>query len=271
MTAVSALYIYPIKALGGIALNMVQVTDRGFQYDRRWMLIDANYRFLSQRELPAMALLQTALEQNSLAVFKRNEPGNGCRIPLLPAPGKRIQADIWGKTCEVQTISEEADAWFSLQLDADCRLVYMPDDSRLAIDEKYYPGGITSLSDGYPVLMLSEASLERLSERAGLAIEMARFRPNLVISGCSAHEEDRMARFMINNIPMRGVKPSARCTVPSIDPATAVKGKEPLHTLSAYRRSGNQVYFGENVVPESTGFVQVGDEVRVVEWKEGWV
>lgn len=269
MPEVSELYIYPIKSLGGIRLQSAVMTDRGLEHDRRWMLTDPGGRFLTRRELPAMALLQVALTSTGLRVYQRNNPHHEITIPLQPENSARVQTEIWGNTCEALTVSPAADAWFSRQLDTDCRLVYMPDDSRLAIDEKYYSGGITSLSDGYPVLMVSDASLKLLNQRAGLTLEMARFRPNLVISGCSAHEEDRMARMDINGVILRGVKPCARCVVTTQDPETGAKGKEPLQTLATYRKLDNKLYFGENVVPLNTGIIRVGDAVRVLEWKEG--
>jgi len=269
MPTVSSLHIYPVKSLGGIALNSVAVTDRGFQYDRRWMLIDNNHRFLSQRELPVMTLLQTELVEQSFRIYKPGEKENNIEIPLSQESGELLVAEIWGNTCEVTHVSTIADKWFSKQLDTACRLVYMPDNSRLAIDEKYYSGGITSLSDGFPILMVSQASLALLNQKSGWTLEMARFRPNLIITDCAAHEEDRIARLEVNGIPMQGVKHCARCSVTTIDPKTGGRTKEPLMSLATYRQINNKVYFGEYIVPETTGTISVGDEIKVVEWKAG--
>jgi uncharacterized protein len=263
------LFIYPVKSLGGISLQQVQVTDRGFQHDRRWMLVDEQGIFLSQRERPAMAALQVELSATGLQIHRSTAPGNTLLVPFIPDNSEPVTVEIWGRHCEALPVSEEADAWFSRELNTRCRLVYMPESTRLSIHEKYHPSGITSFSDGYPILMVSEASLDLLNQRAGVSLEMARFRPNLVISGCAAHDEDRMRQFSINGIRMTGVKPSARCVITTIDPQTLKKGKEPLQTLSAYRKLDNNIYFGENVVAEETGVVRVGDEVRVREWKKG--
>ena len=268
MPTVSSLHIYPIKSLGGITLSTVQVTDRGFQYDRRWMLIDSNGRFLSQRELPAMTLLQTAIDQQYLRVFNRGATTSELRLPIVQETGNRLLAKIWERHCEVLHVSDDADAWFSSQLKTSCRLVYMPDSSRLAIDEKYYKGGITSLSDGFPVLITSEASLKLLSQKAGISLEMIRFRPNLVLSNCAAHDEDQLMQLEVNGIPMQGVKQCARCKITTIDPVTATSSEEPLLSLSTYRQINNKVYFGTYVVPESTGIIQVGDEVNIVKWRK---
>ena len=263
------LFIYPVKSLGGISLEQVLITDRGFQYDRRWMLVDEQGIFLSQRERPVMAALQVEISATGLRIHRNTAPGNTLQVPFTPDNGNSMMVDIWGQPCEARMVSAEADAWFSKELDTQCRLVYMPDSSRLRINEKYHATGITSFSDGFPILMVSEASLDLLNQRAGLSLEMARFRPNLVISGCAAHDEDRMRQFSINGIRMTGAKPSARCVVTTLDPQTLLKGKEPLQTLSTYRKLENKIYFGENVVAEDTGLIRVGDEVRVVEWKEG--
>ncbi len=268
MIQVSSLHIYPVKSLGGFAVPRAQLTDRGFALDRRWMLTDAEGNFLSQRECPAMALLQTRISSEGLEIHSRLEEVAPLQISTETPSGSPVNATLWGRTCAALPVSAEADDWFSRQLGKTCRLLYMPDETRLRIDEKYNPGDfLTSFSDGFPLLMISEASLEKLNSRCSIPVSLERFRPNLVIRGCAAHDEDRMALFSIGSIRFRGVKPSARCQVTTIDPITGEKGKEPLQTLSAYRRSGNRVLFGENVIAEDTGFIRVGDSVTIQEWK----
>ena len=227
---VSQLYIYPIKSLGGVLVSAVNITARGFEHDRRWMLIDDNNRFLSQREIGEMALLQVEILQNGLKVYHKKNQTNFIEIAFgLTIPGK-ITVDIWGSFCEATLISQDADKWFSSILNFPCRLVYMPDSTRLPIDERYAVtnNDITSFSDGYPILMISEASLEYLNNKMEEVLPMNRFRPNLVFTNSHAFIEDTMRAFTINGCKFFGVKPSARCVVTTINQDTIEKGKEPL-------------------------------------------
>jgi uncharacterized protein YcbX len=267
---VSQLYIYPIKSLGGVSVSSANITDRGFKHDRRWMLIDNNNRFLSQREISEMALLQVEILQNGLKVYHKKEQTNFIEIAFgLTIPGK-INVDIWGSFCEATLVNENADKWFSSILNFPCRLAYMPDSTRLAIDEHYAVtiNDVTSFSDGYPILMISEASLEYLNNKMEEVLPINRFRPNLVFSGGSAFIEDTMREFTINSCTFFGVKPSARCVVTTINQDTIEKGKEPLKTLSVYRRKDTKVYFGENVIAAGTGKINIGDTINIIQTKE---
>ena len=269
MLTVSQLYIYPIKSLGGISVSEVNSTDRGFEYDRRWMLIDEHNNFLTQREFPAMALLQTALTSDGLRVVGTKQDSDFILIPFTPATNDRIATNIWGVPCTPLHVSDEADKWFSEQLQTQCRLVYMDDDTQVLISESYnINNSLTSFSDGFPILMISEASLDDLNSRASEVLPMNRFRPNLVINGAGAFEEDRMKEFMINGVVYYGAKPSARCMITTIDQSSGAKGKEPLMTLSKYRSLNNKIYFGENVIASSTGIIHVGDELTILKTKE---
>ena len=269
MIQVSQLYIYPIKSLGGISMQSVNITDRGFEYDRRWMLIDKNNHFLTQREFAEMALVQVEIIPAGLKVIHQKDENNFIIIPFKPEKNERVATDIWGVACEPLFVSDEADKWFSAALNTSCRLVYMDDDTQVAIDERYnIDNKLTSFSDGFPILMISEASLEDLNRRATEALLMNRFRPNLVISNANAFEEDSMKEFMINGITFYGAKPSARCVVTTINQSTAAKGKEPLKTLATYRSRDNKIYFGENVIAASAGAINVGDSITILQTKE---
>lgn len=247
----------------------VNITDRGFEYDRRWMLIDANNHFLTQREFAEMALLQVKIINEGLKVFHQKDENNFIIIPFKPVKIERVATDIWGVACEPFLVSDEADKWFSSVLNTSCRLVYMDDATQVKIDERYnIDNKLTNFSDGFPILMISEASLEDLNSRATEALLMNRFRPNLVISNANAFEEDSMKEFVINGITFYGAKPSARCVITTINQSTAAKGKEPLKTLATYRSMNNKIYFGENVIAGGIGKINVGDEIVVVERKE---
>jgi uncharacterized protein YcbX len=186
MLRVSQLFIYPIKSLGGIELNSAAVTDRGFEYDRRWMLVDRNNRFLSQREFAKMALLKVSLISDFLSVEHGHQPDLSIRIPLIPETGETDEFTIWDDTITGQYVSAIVDEWFSFVLEIPCRLVYMPDDCYREVSPKYAQDKITSLSDAYPFMMVGQASLDDLNGRLAVKLPIDHFRPNLVFTGGDA-------------------------------------------------------------------------------------
>jgi hypothetical protein len=162
-------------------------------------------------------------------------------------------------------VSRAADVWFSERLGRKVHLVYMPESSVRKVDPDYaiHPDDPTSFSDGFPILMVGQASLNELNRRLDMPINMDRFRPNLVFSGGNPHDEDKMGRFSINEWVFHGVKRCARCVVTTIDPSTGIRGKEPLRTLSFYRTLLNSVYFGQNVIGPLNGRIAIGDTLEV--------
>jgi uncharacterized protein YcbX len=146
-----------------------------------------------------------------------------------------------------------------------CRLVYMPEDAQRKVDPNYAHGEeITSFSDGFPLLLIGQASLDDLNSRLSQPITMERFRPNIVFTGGIPYQEDEMATFDIAGIRFYGVKPCARCVITTIDILTGEKGKEPLKTLSKYRQRDNKLYFGQNCLHQSGGQIAVGDVIRLI-------
>ncbi len=263
MASISGLFIYPIKSLGGIELDTVWVTDRGFQYDRRWMLVDAAGRFLTQREYPKMALLQVQLEGDQLLVYHKTKPAESFRIPMAAPPASpELIVQIWEDTVPAVSVMEAADHWFSRQLGMDCRLVYMPDSSRREVDPRYAANKeITSFSDAYPILLIGQASLNDLNTRLERPVPMNRFRPNLVVEGWAPYEEDWVGTFKAGTILFKAVKPCARCVLTTIDQDTAEKGKDPLATLAGYRTQQKKVVFGQNLLHNGQGYLQKGMEL----------
>lgn len=260
---ISEIYIYPIKSLGGISVNQAEVTDRGFKHDRRWMLIDDNNRFLSQREVATMALLKVGLSDTGLTVTNPTN-ADSLFIPFAPAKNEFLEVSIWDDTCTAQLVSDEANKWFTQALGLSCRLVYMPDVSQRPTDARYAENNITSLSDGYPFMMIGQASLDELNSRLDEALPMNRFRPNMVFTGGLPFQEDIMDEFTINNTHFNGVKLCARCNITTINQVDASKGKEPLKTLAGYRSKNKKIYFGQNVVHSATGVISVGDELVIL-------
>ncbi len=267
MIQIQDLYIHPIKSLGGIRVAEALVTDRGLQYDRRWMLVDENLRFLSQRECHRMALLQTAMDGTGIRVSLKTDPQQSFLIPLAPVTQESLEVQIWDDHCKALTVSPEADRWFSRMLGIPCRLVYMPEDSRRHVDPAYAVNGeITSFSDGYPILAIFQESLDDLNARLAEKIPMDRFRPNLVLKGGNPYDEDRLGAFRIGNTMFRGAKPCARCVVTTIDQQQGTASSEPLKTLSTYRQMNHKVIFGQNILVNGTGQIRVGDGIQELNW-----
>jgi len=265
MLNISQLFIYPVKSLGGIAVNSALLTDRGFEHDRRWMITGKDNCFITQRELPAMALLQVQLTGTGLHIYHKKKSAESIDIPFAPLSPDTVMATVWDDVCEVQRVDPEVDEWLSDMLSYDCRLLYMPDNSWRSVDARYaIDNDITSLSDGYPALMIGQASLDDLNGRLAVPLPMNRFRPNMVFSGGRPYEEDEMAHFTIAGMDFYAVKPCARCPIPTIDQDTALAAKEPLRTLATYRNKNNKVYFGQNILYKGRGVVQVGDSIAVL-------
>ena len=273
MLSISQLYIYPIKSLGGIAVNTALITDRGLKNDRRFMVVDANGLFLTQRERPLMALLRTAVEAEVLTVWHKDHQSDKLRLPLEPRPSLSVTTvKVWDDYCEAQYVSDEADKWFSEKLNSPCRLLYMPDSTKRMVDPVYaFDNDITSFSDGYPVLLIGQSSLDYLNRRMTEALPMDRFRPNIVMTGGYPFEEDSLEQFIVNGINFYGVKLCGRCVVTTTNQETGVTGKEPLKTLATYRMANNKVYFGQNVLCGGEGLIRVGDSISVIKAKQALI
>lgn len=262
MPILSQIYVYPVKSLAGFRVEQWPVDKTGLRYDRKWMLVDVEGQFLSQRRLPKMALIKTRIADNRLCL---DAPGQtGIALPLQSDDGDDVAVEIWKDRCVAKTTSPRADEWLSRFLDHPCRLVYHPDDRIRKVDPDYAADSDqTAFSDGFPFLIVSEASLQALNQAMNLDLDMVRFRPNLVVADCESYAEDRWRQISINEISFRLPKPCSRCSVPTIDPETAQTGKEPLTTLSRLRLWQNKVYFGQNALHDGSGVLTVGSQVRI--------
>ncbi|MHA7131027.1 MOSC domain-containing protein [Algoriphagus namhaensis] len=261
---IQALYIYPIKSLGGISLHEARVEERGFQYDRRWMLVDQNGLFMSQRKHPQMALLQVALGTEGLLVSDRGEMKDPLVIPFDAQEEKFLQVIIWDDEVLAQRVGDHFDQWFSERLGEPVHLVRMPESTHRKVDPRYaHQGESVSFADGMPYLIIGEESLNDLNNRLEQPVPMDRFRPNLVFSGGEPFVEDSWTFIQVGEVPMKVVKPCARCVLTTVDQQTGKSGKEPLKTLASYRTVGNKVLFGQNVLALESGKVKVGDSIQI--------
>jgi uncharacterized protein YcbX len=191
--------------------------------------------------------------------------GSQINIPFIPLKQDLLDVIIWDDTCTGQLVSDVVDAWFTVKLGIPASLVYMPDETHRATDPRYTTQGtIASFADAYPALLIGQASLDDLNKRLAEPLPMNRFRPNIVFEGGEPYSEDLMDHIAINGIDMYGVKLCARCIMTTIDQQTATKHKEPLKTLARYRRKGNKILFGQNLAFNSTGVLNIGDEINVL-------
>lgn len=267
--AITSIFIYPIKSLGGIELQSARVEARGFEYDRRWMLVDENNQFLTQRRFPEMALLQPKIGNGFLSIEDRSGKMEMLNFPLEEPDTNPETVTVWDDECLAKPLSPTVDQWFTKVLGKHCRLVYMHEASIRQADQRYaiQETDKVSFADAYPLLMLGEASLQLLNSKLEQPVSINRFRPNIVFKGGDPHEEDTFRKIVIDGVEMFGVKPCARCVMTTIDPITSEKGKEPLKTLSSYRKTGEKILFGENFIPVNGGELKVGLPIEVVERK----
>ncbi len=272
---ISQLWTYPIKSLAGISLTQSRLFAKGLEYDRNWMLVDINNQFISQRKYPIMALISVTIEEYGLKVTYNQMPSM-----IIPWVRPEVEAlepvkvTLWKDECDALHINTAIDNWFSEILGDDCQLVYLPDESQRYVDSNYaHNNEQTRFSDGFPLLLISEGSLQDLNNRLdsqkdsqlNKPLTMKNFRPNIVVSGCSAFDEDNWRGFSINQAQFSVVKPCSRCIITTIDPLTGKKSatREPLKTLSLYRQKDNKVLFGQNLLVKTTRpeIIKVGDSL----------
>jgi uncharacterized protein YcbX len=264
---VTDLLVYPIKSLGGMSVSAALVGDRGFEHDRRWMLIEESNRFVTQREFPEMALLKASIANEILSV-RDSRDGASIQIPLSSPSGSALQVNIWDDQCSALLVEGESTQWFSKRMGRPLRLVYMPDASNRLVDKDYAnQGEITGFSDGFPILIIGQSSLDDLNCRLEKPVPMDRFRPNIVFSGGDAFEEDSFRVFRIGDVRLQAVKPCARCVLTTTDQETAQRSAEPLKTLAGFRKANNKIYFGQNLLAENRGWIRVNDQL-IVEQKQ---
>ena len=258
-TSIASIHIYPVKSLGGFSVPEVRLTDRGLEHDRRWMLIDPDGRFLSQRECPAMACLHCAPHVNSFRVTDvRN--GNAVNVPWSLVDGEPVNAKVWHDEVQLRLGSDPMHQWFSEALERPLRLAYMPDSTVRTTDPRYADVPV-ALNDAFPALIISQASLDDLNERLEIPVPMERFRPNFTIAGGSPYQEDDQKEITIGAVHFSVVKPCFRCVIITTDQRTGERSQEPLRTLASYRSAGNKVRFGMNATFAGPGTVRVGEIV----------
>jgi hypothetical protein len=253
---IDGLWVYPLKSGAPIATERVELDARGPRWDRRWMVVDADGKFVTQREEHGLARVRTALSREGLVLAAE---GHGTVTLAYEPAGDRVRVRVWKDECDAVRLREASD-WMSTVLGRRVSAVFMPDDA-----DRTRHGAPVSFADAYPLLLIGRASFDDLKARVAEPLVIERFRPNVVIAGAEPYAEDGWHRIELGSVPVDIVKPCARCVITTIDPATAIAGQEPLRTLATYRRSGTDVLFGQNAIHRATGSLRIGAPVRVLE------
>lgn len=254
---------YPVKSMKGVSHTTSLVDHFGIKDDRRWMLVDQQGRFITQRKHPLLSTISVSKNDSSLIFTTLNGEVLSVNADCLT---RQIDVTVWGDTVSACCADQFVGEWFSSLLGLPVHLVYMPETTFRQVDRQFadYEQRV-SFVDGFPFLLISESSLTDLNQRLENTVSMARFRPNLVVSGCDAYAEDDWRRIRIGQLEFEVVKPCSRCIMITLDERTLTYGKEPLKTLASYRRNEFGACFGQNLVHQSTGVLTVGDRVEVLE------
>jgi uncharacterized protein YcbX len=254
---VKELYIYPVKSLAGICVESAKAEEMGFENDRRWMLIDDQNQFITQRKHPNLSQFYPKLKEDKIAILYQDATHEFFINETLEEP---LLSNVWDDETKVFEVNKATSKWFSEVLGFECKLVKIANNG----DRKHSSSKLNttlnvSLADGYPYLLIGSESLDFLNEKLEEKITISRFRPNIVISSSIAHEEDSFRNFQIRNVKFKNAKPCGRCIMINNNPKNGIVKKEPLNTLSTYRKADNSVLFGTNIMCLNEGEIKVGD------------
>ncbi len=271
MIKITGLFCYPIKSCKGHALERALITPRGIENDRLMMIVDSDGHFLTQRELPKMALIEPALADDALTLAA---PGQSAIHLRVSNAGPRQMVQVWRSQCAAVDQGDEAATWLSDFLGERVRLMRMADEHVRHVSSDYArrADDQTGFADGYPFLLVSQESLDdlnaKLAAQGEATMPMNRFRPNIVIQGGGAFAEDGWSDIEAHNahgaVKFGIVKPCARCVMTTTDQETAEVGKEPLRTLNTYRNQGGKVMFAQNMLFVNGGVIALGDEIAAM-------
>lgn len=258
--AVKAIYIYPIKSLAGISCQQAFAEEMGFENDRRWMLINAENLHITQREYPILSQFYPQISDGKISITFEDHKHE---FLVNESLDQLINTKVWEDKSEVAEVNKATSKWFSERLGFECKLVKIINSG----DRKHESSRLketynVSLADGYPYLLIGTESINFLNEKLADKITVLRFRPNIVISSQTPHEEDDFNIFKIGEVQFKNVKPCGRCIMVNNDPQKGIVKKEPLKTLSKYRNVNNSVLFGTNIVSLNSGLIKVGDEIE---------
>lgn len=268
MYRLTGIRIYPVKGMRGRWLDSGFVEPWGLLHDRRWLVVTPDGMQLTQREAPLLARIDAAPAPEGLVLTLGQ---SSCPVPVPGSDAPTMHVTVWRSLIPAAVADASAATWLSQALGLPCLLVHMADPAARPTNPRFSrPGDRVSFADGYPLLVASESSLADLNERLDAPVPMTRFRPNLVVAGAPAFEEDRWAALRIGERRFRAVKPCARCVVITIDQETGTAAArreraEPLRTLARYRQVDEGVIFGMNLIPDDTGPINLGEPVEILQ------
>ncbi len=263
MITIRGLHLYPLKGGRGIARSELTLGRFGPENDRRWMVVDGGGHLVTQREIGRLCLIGATPTEGQLVL---DAPGMQPLTIPTDANAPRCAARVWDDWVEAADQGDQAAQWLSDFLGAPVRLVHFPDDAIRRTDPDYDPAGsLVAFADGFPLLVVGEASLEALNRRLDVPLPMNRFRPNIVLTGSEPFAEDGWRRFSVGGQIFDVVKPCARCPVTTTNQTDGSRGQEPLRTMATFRKQGSAVMFGMNVVHRGTGTIRVGQTVEPFE------
>ncbi len=262
MITLAAIWRYPVKSLCGARVEEATIDERGIVGDRRFMVVDAGGRFVTQRERPELARLVPRLAGGRLAI----EAPGGARVEVATAgPGEPRTVTIWGDAVAAEDAGDAAAAFLAEHLGGPYRLARLPDSTRRPADrDDARPGDLVAFQDGFPFLLVNEASLTALAARLDQPIDARRFRPNLVVAGPPAWAEDAWTELRIGPLTLHVRKACSRCSVVDVDPDRGERGSGVLAELGRFRKVGRAALFGQNLVHDGAGVIREGDEVVLV-------
>jgi uncharacterized protein YcbX len=275
----ASIHVYPMKAGRAVDLQESAVEPCGLAGDRRWLLVDKDCRFVSQREEPSLARVEVGYAHRpgaigaragSISVSADDRPVHRVDAPAARDGAEMLEVTVWNSTVLAAAAGPESDAWFSAYLGRPVRLVYLDDPARRPVNPGYGAAtDVVSFADGFPLLLTNAGSLAELgrwlAEDGEQPVPMNRFRPSVVVTGAGPWAEDHWRRVRIGPVSFRVVKPCGRCVVTTTDQVTGERGAQPLKMLGRRRRFGQQLVFGQNMIPDATGVIRAGDPVEVLE------
>ena len=263
MMTLTEINIYPVKSMAGISLPSSAIDAMGLQYDRRWMVVSPTGKFMTQRSHPQMALIQPQLNHGQLTLSSFGLEDH--TVPLATPNSPRQSVQVWKDTVYAQHLSVETDRWLAQTLGEACHLVYIDAKEIRQCDLSYAKqGDRTGFADGFPLLLIAQASLDDLNSQLEQPVSMQRFRPNFVVAGCAAFAEDSWKIIHINTLVLHVVKPCSRCIITTVNPTLGlITSPEPLRTLATYRKRDNKIYFGQNIIHQNTGQVTLGEKIAI--------
>jgi uncharacterized protein YcbX len=260
---ISGLYIYPVKSLRGTRVESARVLDRGFEGDRRFMIVRPDGEFLTQRSTPVLGRITARIDGGNLVLDHREHAS--VTVSTEPSGTREIDVRVWDSRVTAERVDDRVDRWLAAIVGQTVHLVVMPETTRRAVEPEYNRGDdIVSFADGFPYLLIGDASVADLNNRLAESVTMERFRPNITVSGALPFAEDTWRSVRCGDVSFDVRKACARCVVTTLDPDTGAKGKEPLATLATYRNVGGRILMGMNLVSDGSGTVKVGQSVEPV-------